>query len=38
MAMEDFNQPRVQAHAAAAVVNFAETCEQARSWNIYVLE
>ena len=29
--MGDFSQPRVQAHAAAAVVNFAENCEQARA-------
>ena len=28
--MGDFSQPRVQAHAAAAVVNFSEHCEQAR--------
>lgn len=28
--MRDFAQPRVQAHAAAAVVNFSENCEQAR--------
>ena len=26
--MDDFSQPRVQAHAAAAVVNFSENCEQ----------
>ena len=26
--MGDFSQPRVQAHAAAAVVNFSEHCEQ----------
>ena len=26
--MDDFNAPRVQAHACAAVVNFAENCEQ----------
>lgn len=26
--MDDFAQPRVQAHAAAAVVNFSENCEQ----------
>jgi hypothetical protein len=26
--MDDFTQPRVQAHAAAAVVNFSENCEQ----------
>lgn len=26
--MDDFNSPRVQAHACAAVVNFAENCEQ----------
>ena len=26
--MADFSQPRVQAHAAAAVVNFSENCEQ----------
>ncbi|KAK9821719.1 hypothetical protein WJX81_003315 [Elliptochloris bilobata] len=26
--MGDFSQPRVQAHAAAAVVNFSENCEQ----------
>jgi hypothetical protein len=25
--MRDFSQPRVQAHAAAALVNFAENCE-----------
>lgn len=28
--MDDFGQPRVQAHAAAALVNFSENCEQAR--------
>ena len=27
-AMDDFAQPRVQAHAAAALVNFSENCEQ----------
>lgn len=26
--MDDFNHPRIQAHAAAAVVNFSENCEQ----------
>ena len=26
--MDDFQQPRIQAHAAAAVVNFSENCEQ----------
>jgi hypothetical protein len=26
--MDDFSQPRVQAHAAAAVVNFAENCDE----------
>ena len=26
--MKDFAQPRVQAHAAAAVVNFSENCDQ----------
>jgi hypothetical protein len=26
--MDDFSQPRVQAHAAAAIVNFSENCEQ----------
>ena len=25
--MDDFSQPRVQAHAAAAIVNFSESCE-----------
>ena len=29
-AMDDFAQPRVQAHAAAALVNFSENCEQVR--------
>ena len=28
--MDDFGQPRVQAHAAAALVNFSENCEQVR--------
>lgn len=28
--MDDFSQPRVQAHAAAAIVNFAENCEEVR--------
>lgn len=28
--MDDFSQPRVQAHAAAALVNFSENCEQVR--------
>ena len=28
--MDDFSQPRVQAHAAAALVNFSEACEQVR--------
>lgn len=27
-AMDDFNAPRVQAHASAAVVNFSENCDQ----------
>ena len=26
--MEDFTEPRVQSHAAAALVNFAEDCEE----------
>ena len=26
--MEDFGEPRVQSHAAAALVNFAEDCEE----------
>ena len=26
--MDNFNHPRIQAHAAAAVVNFSENCEQ----------
>ena len=26
--MKDFNEPRVQAHAAAAVVNFSENCDE----------
>ena len=26
--MDDFSQPRVQAHASAAIVNFSEACEQ----------
>lgn len=26
--MDDFNHPRIQAHSAAAVVNFSENCEQ----------
>ena len=26
--MEDFAQPRVQAHSAAAIVNFSENCDQ----------
>eukprot|EP00884_Botryococcus_braunii_P020479 jgi/Botrbrau1/7114/Bobra.0165s0131.1 len=26
--MDDFSQPRVQAHAAAAIVNFSENCDQ----------
>jgi importin-5 len=26
--MADFNQPRVQAHASAAIVNFSENCDQ----------
>lgn len=26
--MDDFQHPRIQAHAAAAVVNFSENCEQ----------
>ena len=28
--MEDFREPRVQSHAAAALVNFAEDCEEVR--------
>lgn len=27
--MKDFNEPRVQAHAAAAIVNFSENCDEA---------
>ena len=27
--MDDFQHPRIQAHAAAAIVNFSENCEQA---------
>ena len=26
--MKDFNEPRVQAHAAAAIVNFSENCDE----------
>ncbi|KAK9810031.1 hypothetical protein WJX72_003666 [[Myrmecia] bisecta] len=26
--MDDFSQPRVQAHASAAIVNFSESCDQ----------
>ena len=29
--MDDFAHPRIQAHSAAAVVNFSENCEQARA-------
>ena len=33
-AMDDFAQARVQAHAAAALVNFSENCEQVRGGGI----
>lgn len=26
--MKEFNEPRVQAHAAAAIVNFSENCDE----------
>ena len=30
--MENFREPRVQSHAAAALVNFAEDCEEVGRW------